>query len=524
MPTRTSIEVHPTGCRLVEIQVAAGGRQRTGGDVVVRRFVTQVAAAAAAADPVAAARALSAIRIERKLARQATVILWGLRTAHQYMRLPPAKPGDLPAIAAREARKEIAALETDGTRATVATMIGAEVTVGTHRKREASVVAAAGSEVERRTQPLIEAGFHVERVVTPAMAMAALARSRGDALPGSTAVYVALGARATCVAIVRDGMLLFAREMAWGHESEPTAAGDPLSTRLVSEVRRSILFFKQTFRTPVETAVLCGDMPGLRDLAGPLAAVLELRVETLDSLAGIDASAVPEPAGEFRSGVAALRLAIAAGADAHVAANLLPAAMQKSRQNRTEALRLAAAVAASVLLLAVWYAAVQRTASSRQREKQALEQQIAALQPQAARLAELRGAAELSRARSAAVAAFASEGPRLARFLEAIGRSIGDDVVLSSIVVEAAGAKWQATVTGLAVDDDAAAGQAAVNALLRGMSDSPFAGAPVQSPALRVLSGTGARAVTAAVGAAPAAPLPDGRSGVEFALRFQVPK
>jgi hypothetical protein len=402
-------------------------------------------------------------------------------------------------------------------------MIGAEVAVGTHRKREVSIVAAAGGEVQRRTQPLIDAGFDVQRVVTPAMAMAALARSRPDALPGSTAVYVALGARATCVAIVRDGMLLFAREMAWGHESEPTGAGDPLSARLTSEVRRSILFFKQTFRTPVETAVLCGDMPGLRDLAGPMASALELRVETLDSLVGIDLTALPEPAGEFRASVAALRLAIAVGADGDLAANLVPAAMRQSRQNRAGTLRLVAAVAASVLLVAAWYAAVQRTASSHQREKQALEQQIATLQPEAVRLADLRTASELSRARSAAVAAFSSEGPRLARFLEAISRSIGDEVVLSSIVVEAAGPKWQATITGLAVNDNAAAGQAAVNALLRGMSNSPFAGAPVQSPSLRVVSGTGARAVTAA-SAAPAAPLPDGSSGVEFALRFQVPK
>jgi hypothetical protein len=80
---------------------------------------------------------------------------------------------------------------------------------------------------------------------------------------------------------------------------------------------------------------------------------------------------------------------------------------------------------------------------------------------------------------------------------------------------------WNVTVTGLAVTSDAASGQAAVNALLRSLADSPFAGAPVQPPALRMVSGTGAATGTSGGGVRVIA---DGMSGVEFELQLRLEK
>ena len=113
---------------------------------------------------------------------------------------------------------------------------------------------------------------------------------------------------------MRDGLLLFAREMPWGHATTAAAEGESVADRLASELRRSILFFKQTFRAPVEAVVLCGDMRNLRTLTAPLGTAIAIPVHTLDALAGLDAESVPEPADQFRAAVASLRLGISAEA------------------------------------------------------------------------------------------------------------------------------------------------------------------------------------------------------------------
>jgi hypothetical protein len=85
--------------------------------------------------------------------------------------------------------------------------------------------------------------------------------------------------------------------------------------------------------------------------------VAGLPVETLDSLRGIDATIVPEPADEFRAHVAALRLVIAAGAEAPPYSNLLPSNEGSARRSRPFVRSLAGAVAAALALIGVWYGA-----------------------------------------------------------------------------------------------------------------------------------------------------------------------
>jgi hypothetical protein len=506
---------------MVEVDLPARRRNPVAGDVRVRSFTTDVPGAE---DPVTLANTLLAMRQQRKLAKEAWVTIWGLKTATQFLRLPPAKPAALETLAAREARKDIAALETGGERASVAVVLGNEVPVGSQRKREVSLVAVSSDEVRRRIQPLVDAGFVVEGVVTPALALTAIARAHRDLLPGSVAAYVALSARATCLAIIRDGVLLFAREMPWGHDLPVDAGsthGETVGARLASELKRSVLYFKQTFRTGVEAVVLCGDMPNLRALTGPLGAALEVPVKPLDSLTGIDAANVPEPADQFRADVASLRLAIAVGAEPTPPANLLPSAIRVSRAARAEFTRIAAAIAAGVVLVVGAYFWTQRTAEAYAAERSQLEQQIGQLRPEAQRLAALRLAFETGEAQRATLGALETQGPRLARFLEALSQSTPDDIVISNVTADADGTTWAAIVTGVAISGDATAGQEAVNALIAAMTVSPFAGAPVEPPALRVVTGTGA-AASAAGGQR--AQIPAGLSGVEFVLRFRVPR
>ncbi len=128
----------------------------------------------------------------------------------------------------------------------------------------------------------------------------------------------------------------------------------------------------------------------------------------------------------------------------------------------------------------------------------------------------------LVNAQYAALSAFDTQGPRFARFLEALSLATPDEVVVSGITAQADGMNWRATVSGIALTEGAASGQAAVNALIRSLSDSPYVGPAVQPPSLRVVSGTAG---------APDSPAGDqririaeGMSGVEFALQFELPK
>src|ERR1700752_4640947 len=136
MSSRTSFELHADGCRVVEVDVRPAGQTTLipSQDVRVRAFVTNISRAEGHARASDLAAALTQLRKDRKLAADACVTIWGLRSFYQFLRLPPAQDADLDALATREARKEIAPLEVDGAGACVATMVGPDVQVGTHRR------------------------------------------------------------------------------------------------------------------------------------------------------------------------------------------------------------------------------------------------------------------------------------------------------------------------------------------------------------------------------------------------------
>jgi len=513
---RTSIELHAEGFRLVEVELPR--RRRADGDARVRSFISEVFSTD---DAALLTRELARVREERRLAPRAWVTIWGLRTVQQFLRLPPAKPEDLEALAIREARKDVAPLETGGVPASVSVAVGAEVQVGSQRRREVSIVAVAGDEVTRRIQPFVDAGFVVEGVLTPALALATVARADREASPEPAAAYVALGTRATCVAIIRRGIVLFAREMPWGHDADWSAQGqEALHARLAAEIKRSVLYFKQTFRASVEQLVLCGDVPNLRVLTTPLGAELQIPVKTLDSLVGIDAEHVPEPAEEFRSAVAGLRLVITTGADVRPPANLLPASILSARVARLQRRRVAAATAASLMLTLGAYALAHRSAAGYAAQVRPLETQLATIEPEARRLDELRRATALAAVRQAALGAFASQGPRLARIAEALSASVPDDVVLTGVAVASEDVYWRVTVSGATVTADAASGQIAINLLIDRASASPYLGTPEQPPVLRVASFRS----RSEEDELPASLIPVGMSPVEFTLHFRVLK
>ena len=353
MATRTSFELQAGLFRMVEVD--ADPRPSTG-DVRVRRFFASIDT-----DPelIEFTAILTRLRQQYAWPRHTSVILWGLRSTHQCVHLPIAADVDLAALANDHAKEEIALIEADGSRPSLAVTLGANVVVDGQAGREVSLTAAPEPQIVRRIEPLTRAGFIVDRVLTPAMALVSVARGRVDATAGVPSMYVVLAARAICVAVVKDGVLLMARERPWGHAGPASldygGSDESFDERLASELRRSLLCFRQSFRTNVESIVLCGDMVGLRRLTTSLATALDLPVQTLDALTGIDAESVPEPAAEFRAEVAALRLAIASGAEPEPYSTLLPPPARREPRRRFPA-PVAVAAAATLVLIAGYLA------------------------------------------------------------------------------------------------------------------------------------------------------------------------
>jgi hypothetical protein len=164
-------------------------------------------------------------------------------------------------------------------------------------------------------EPLIGAGFRVERVVSPCNALAALARrmktSRGE---GSTC-WIAINRGGVAIVVVRPGKLLYSHSFAWDSSVGSSGSQARLLQRyslvsfLAPEIKRAMSESRK-FGTPVDAVVTCGNLPELRSLTMPLIEELDVEVETLDSLEGLVVK--PQVAEKLAEFAPAIRIACAA--------------------------------------------------------------------------------------------------------------------------------------------------------------------------------------------------------------------
>jgi Tfp pilus assembly PilM family ATPase/Tfp pilus assembly protein PilN len=522
---RVGIELSASSCRIVAIRgrPSKAGSSASPGETRVDAFHSITCD-----DPESLTWQLRALLTCKAVSRRAWVTLWGLRSVHRFMLLPPARPEDLEALARREARRDLDALEAQGENTSCGVAVGALRQTPAGDRREALLVAAPAEEVRRRLQPLMDAGFVIEGVVTPGLALASVARACGATPPDATHAYLAIAGDAIVLAVVRDGLLLFVREMPWGHESDIAAESrlsghlDAFTARLASELRRTFLFLRQSFKADVDRVLVCGDLPELRSMTAPLMEALELEIETLDSMQGIDVTALPEPVEAFREQVAALRLAWGLAADAAPTINLLPADIMAARDARRLRLVLGGGVAAAVAAGAILFWQADATARAREQALHDLQQQVSTAEPRAQAFAQGREQQSFDRVRLAALEALDSQGPRLARVLEVMGYAAPPEIVLKTLSVRPDTASWRLTLGGLAVTGDPALAQAAINRYLRDLQASPYLGAPVRSPSLRMRAGAEPGESTEERAAMPA--LAPGMSGIDFSVEFEVRK
>ena len=474
---RTGIDLSSIRCNVVDAE--SSGRRRRADPTRFR--VHNFASIPHLDNTEALSSELKMLAARGSFPRRAWVNLWDVRSSHQYLLLPSAPDAELES---RARRHGASVLGMDDREITVSTVIGgSRGEPGHHPKREVSFFAAGSDGIRARLKPIVDAGFLVEGVTTPCGALWSQARLRSPLLPGQVHAHVVLGVSQSALGIFTDASLLYARDLDWGYAATftgTTAAQDreALADRLSLELRRSFLYLKQYWEQDVSLVMLCGDMPEIRSLTAPMIERLNIEVETLDTLEGIDESALPEG---FAERASTLRLASSI-AVAPPPVNLLPVEVAARRTNEAGRIIVVGGTAAAVAFAAFLYgqANVARTGAERQRDvvRSEMSSRPAGVASDAARA-------------STSVTGLSAEveapGPALARVLETVADAAPPWVTLKSLTALREGNEWNITVNALAAGRDSAAAQKAADQFLRVLSASPMFGEPVRPPTRRSL-------------------------------------
>ena len=326
MRTRIGIELSPADCRIVEIEPPAGARQpfltalgaagRTGS-----RAGTNTRICSYSVSPRASGEART--QLARLRGREAAVVAWGLRGDHRQAVVTADRYDAMRQEALNSLR--FAGIDTRGVLSDIAP-------AGPRRQRgqRRPVVMALAAKIDVATaiRPLVAAGIRIRSIVTPAAALCSVARlRRGQGATAGVEAYVALEETATCIALVQDQILVAARELPWGyvHEDEPfgqRVPRDKIAMRLAGAL---VDFFSAA---GVELAqvcgvCICGSLPELRTMTAPIMERLDIEIEPLDSMFGIEGEELREAVADVRERAVEIRLAWAAAADWTAPLNLL---------------------------------------------------------------------------------------------------------------------------------------------------------------------------------------------------------
>lgn len=425
---------------------------------------------------------LKALAERKGFPRQAWVNLWDLPSSHQYLLLPSARQEELEAMARHHGASLLGLADGD---VTVATSIGSTRGDPGRRKTELSFFAAGSEDVRQRLQPILDAGFAVEGVTTPCGALWSQAKLRRPALPGEVHAFVALGVSMSALAIFSKGFLLYARDVNWGYAASTIGIPKPrdredLAGRLATELRRSFLYLKQYWEDDVSQILLCGDMPEIRSLTAPLIERLNVEVETLDTLEGIDTRALPD---RFAEQAATFRLACSI-AGAPPPANLLPLEFTAQRVNRTGRRIFAVGSAAAVGVAAFMWGQASVVIRDAEAQIPVVQQELSAARP---RIEGIRAALE----------ALDGQGPGMARLLEALSVAVPPNVTIKSVRAMPTGEAWHVSVEALAKGPDRDRARIAADTFLHALQRSPVLGSPLRPPSRRNVAGSGDVELTA---------------------------
>ena len=334
MATRLGIELSPTACRLVEIDASA--RLRPAAGTRVRSFAVMPPSGPDTDALLASMKGKSA-----------AVVVWSAASDHRQVIVTDARYETMRSEA-------LQALATAGvpTRGVAADIAAVEGHAPRRSRRPVVVALADASLIAAEIDPLVRAGIRVRSVVTPAVALASIARARrATSAQAGIEAYVVIEESTTCVALMREGVLTIARELNWGFVAD-AVSGDirpraDIASRLAIELDQFFDALGRSAKSATQVCV-CGGVPDLRSMTVPLMERLDVEVEPLDSLFGIKAAGLPEPEDEFRDRIAELRMAWAAAADWPPYINLLRTRRREETKRRFAAAAVVAGVAAGL--------------------------------------------------------------------------------------------------------------------------------------------------------------------------------
>jgi|GEM_PF-2988177 len=274
-------------------------------------------------------------------------LLADLASRHERVELPPMKPAQV--RRAMEFRMEAAAAKNEGAE-------GSYAPCRPEKPNDLLVVTASREAVAGLLRDLRDAGYRVERVVTPAAALAGMVQAIRPAREEEQATaLVHFGEDVGSVAFLLGGALVLAREFrmpkpAAGWVEEAVAGSLPrldpsFRDHLIGEIGRSLLFFNTRFRgKPVARVLLSSDLDGVEEMLPACAEKFGEGTELLVDWIGIDASGFDEDEAEGRRKTILWLGAFAAatvGLTGIPDIDLTPAAQVRER-GRARAMRLAA--------------------------------------------------------------------------------------------------------------------------------------------------------------------------------------
>ena len=300
MRTRLGIDVSRSACRVVELDRVGADDSTT----IVRSYWQSTTA--------------DAVSLAPFRGRHASVVVWGLHGEHRQAMVTSASYHQMRRDAVSATRQ--AGVDTRQMLVDIAPVGDKDA------PRRAVVVALARTNnVAAALRTFTAAGVKVRSIVTPALALMSLARMRGAAAAGAdaTEAYVALEETATALTLMRGGALVAARELDWGYQSAAGVRSREDAAERLGNAIDEFLDDCGVQTSAVSQLCVCSGMPDLRNMTLPLMERLDVEVEPLDSLFGVDADHLPEPANDFRERVGAMRLAWAVAADRHAPINFL---------------------------------------------------------------------------------------------------------------------------------------------------------------------------------------------------------
>ncbi|MEO5742101.1 MAG: hypothetical protein ABIS29_16055, partial [Vicinamibacterales bacterium] len=340
--------------------------------------------------------------------------------------------------------------------------------------------------IRARLRPIVEAGFLVEGVTTPCGALWSQARLRRASLPGEVHAHVALGVTQSAFGIFSDGSLLYARDLDWGYAvpsvGTPVAYDrDALAQRLAAELRRSFLYLMQYLEQDVSQVLLCGDIPEIRSLTAPLIERLNIEVETLDTLDGIESETLPEG---FADRAPTLRLALSIAVEPPPV-NLLPVEVTAGRTSQTGLRIVAAGTAAAIAIGAFLYGQANATRLDAEQQLESVRHELSLLRAPVAAARATAVIPEDEGSRRAALEALDAQGPAIARVLDALASAAPPGVVLKSVRAIPHRGDWNVKVDAFAAGADQAAANHAADRFLHALAQSSMFAKPLRPPTRR---------------------------------------